>query len=69
MSHVSVAAVGVGKLRDLASRVVERLDKQLGGPARRTVVLTVASVLALDSADKATIGATSTQLQHAFSIG
>jgi MFS family permease len=51
------------------SRVLRRLDALAGGAARRRVVLTLAAVLALDSADKAVIGAAATQLQHGLHIG
>lgn len=45
-----------------------RLDRLLGGPARRRVVVVFACVLALDSADKATIGTSATQLQAGLGI-
>lgn len=41
----------------------------MGGERRRRVVVTLAAVLALDSADKATVGANSTQLEAALHIG
>jgi len=47
-----------GKLRDT-----------VGGAARLRVIVLLACVLALDSADKATIGATATQLEAALHIG
>ena len=46
-----------------------RLDRLLGGPARRHVILVLACVLGLDSADKATVGTSATQLQAALGIG
>jgi MFS family permease len=46
----------------------DRLDRLLGGPARRRVIGTFACVLALDSADKATIGTSATQLQAGLGI-
>lgn len=49
-------------------RVTGRLDHLVGGPARRHVIVVFAFVLALDSADKATIGANATQLQAGLSI-
>lgn len=45
------------------------LDGILGGGARRTVILVLAAVLALDSADQGAIGATAGQLQRAFHVG
>lgn len=49
---------GIGRLTDL-----------LGGAARRHVIVLFAGVLALDSADKATVGAAATQLRGALGIG
>jgi predicted MFS family arabinose efflux permease len=46
-----------------------RLDRQVGGRRRRRVIVTFAAVLALDSADKATVGTNATQLQDALDIG
>jgi predicted MFS family arabinose efflux permease len=46
-----------------------RLDRQVGGKRRRRVIVTFAAVLALDSADKATVGTNATQLQDALDIG
>jgi predicted MFS family arabinose efflux permease len=46
-----------------------RVDEAAGGPARGRVVLTLAAVLAVDAADKGTVGATATNLEDAFSIG
>ncbi|HET6795181.1 MAG TPA: MFS transporter [Acidimicrobiales bacterium] len=48
---------------------VERLTEHLGGAARRRVVILLACVLALDSADKGAIGALSAQLESALHIG
>lgn len=53
---------------ELGHTAVGRLDGLLGGPARRQVVLAFACVLALDSADKATIGASATQLESGLGI-
>ncbi|WAX56670.1 MFS transporter [Jatrophihabitans cynanchi] len=53
----------------LARHGVRRLEHLVGGRARRQVVVAFACVLALDSADKATVGANATQLQSAFGIG
>jgi MFS family permease len=49
--------------------LLARLQQLAGGWDRLTVVATLAAVLALDAADKGTIGATAANLQHAFSIG
>jgi len=46
-----------------------RLRTAVGGTARLRVIILMASVLALDSADKATIGATAAQLEQALHIG
>ena len=40
-----------------------------GGPARTRIVLVLGSVLALSSADAATVGAAAVQLRHALQIG
>jgi MFS family permease len=53
----------------LARHGARRLEQLVGGRARRQVVVAFACVLALDSADKATVGANATQLQSAFGIG
>jgi MFS family permease len=53
----------------LARHGARRLEHLVGGRARRQVVVAFACVLALDSADKATVGANATQLQSAFGIG
>ncbi|HVU92517.1 MAG TPA: MFS transporter, partial [Jatrophihabitans sp.] len=47
---------------------VRRLDAAVGGPHRRRVVVVLAAVLALDSADKATVGTSATQLQAGLHI-
>lgn len=52
----------------LMTRIAERLVGMLGGPARTRVVLLFGSVLALENADLATIGAAAPQLQDAFHI-
>jgi MFS family permease len=53
----------------LADQIGGRLEGVLGGPARTRVIVTLACVLGLDSADKATVGTSATQLQHALGIG
>lgn len=45
------------------------LDTMLGGPARTKVVVLLACILALNSADTATVGASATELRHALHIG
>jgi MFS family permease len=52
----------------LLRRATGRLDNIVGGTARRRVIVVFACVLALDSADKATIGASATQLQAGLGI-
>jgi MFS family permease len=47
---------------------IARLDRALGGPARRRVVVVLALVLALDAADKATLGAVAAELQHSLGV-
>ncbi len=58
-----------GSAATRARRLAARLDEVTGGPARRFVVIVLASVLALDSADKASVGASSEQLQHRVGTG
>jgi MFS family permease len=52
----------------LARPVVARLDHAVGGPARRRVVVLLALVLALDAADKATLGAVAAELERNLGI-
>lgn len=47
----------------------EALTEKLGGPARRRVIILLALILALDSADKGAVGAMAPQLEAAFHIG
>lgn len=49
--------------------LVDRLTEQVGGAARRRAVLLLASVLALDSADKGAIGALAVELERSLHIG
>jgi MFS family permease len=51
--------------RGLRGQVVQRV----GGPARARVIVLFGAVLALNSADTATIGAVAPQLEHALHIG
>ncbi len=47
----------------------DRLEKQAGGPARLQVILLLAAILGLDTADKATVSAVADGLKTAFGIG
>jgi predicted MFS family arabinose efflux permease len=47
----------------------EKVDQAVGGWARLKVLVLLACVLALDSADKTTVGAIAGQLKHALHIG
>ena len=51
------------------SALVERITETAGGPARLRVILLLAGVLALQSADIGSIGALARQLEKAFDIG
>lgn len=57
------------KAEALVETGVERLTTQLGGPARRRVVVLLAAVLGLQAADVGTIAALAFQLEHVFRIG
>jgi MFS family permease len=48
---------------------VERFEEMVGGPARARVIVMLAIVLGLDSADKATVGAVGANLEHSLGIG
>jgi MFS family permease len=54
--------------RRVAGVVAHRVERVVGGPARAKVVILLASVLGLESADLATVGAAGPQLEHAFHI-
>ena len=58
-----------GVLTGLLAPLRARLDREVGGERRRRVIVTFAAVLALDSADKATVGTNAVQLQDALEIG
>jgi MFS family permease len=47
---------------------LRRLDREVGGPARRRVVVLLALTLALDAADKATLGAVAAELQQSLGV-
>src|SRR5512133_1947358 len=59
------AGAAVGRLAGAGSRALERT---LGGAERTSVVVLLASVLALSSADASTVGASATELRHALHI-
>jgi predicted MFS family arabinose efflux permease len=56
-------------LMGLLGPLAVRLDRRVGGAPRRRVIVTFAAVLALDSADKATVGTNATQLESGLGIG
>lgn len=49
--------------------LADRLRQAVGGPARLRVVVLLACVLALDSADTATVGAVAVQLERSLHVG
>ncbi len=51
------------------SRLTTKVESAVGGPARLAVVSVLAGVLALDSADQATVGASAVQLKAALHVG
>lgn len=55
-------------VRRTASQGWRALDSLFGGPARTKVILLFAAVLALNSADTATVGASATELRTALQI-
>jgi MFS family permease len=61
-------AVGA-QIRSSADEAVRRLTNTVGGPARRRVVVLLALVLALQSADTATIAAVGGELERSLHIG
>jgi MFS family permease len=69
---VAAAAPGApaptGVLRRSAGRGYRALEGQFGGSARTKVILLFAAVLALNSADVATVGASATQLRASLHI-
>src|SRR2546423_4047565 len=62
---VGVAAAAAGRLGRAGSRA---LTTALGGKERTRVILLLASVLALASADTATVGASAIQLRHDLGV-
>jgi MFS family permease len=61
----AVAAATLGRAASAGSRA---LTRTLGGAERTRIVVLLASVLALSSADASTVGASATQLRHALHI-
>jgi MFS family permease len=59
------AGAAVGRLAGRGSRALERT---LGGAERTRIIVLLASVLALSSADASTVGASATELRHALHI-
>ncbi len=60
----------LGRLIRWAARLVRgEVVKRVGGPARARVIVMFATVLALNGADSATVGAVAPQLEHALHIG
>lgn len=47
----------------------QKAETAVGGPARLQIVIVLASILALDAADKATVSAVAGSLKQAFNIG
>lgn len=64
----SAPAAIADRVQDAAERSLERLDVALGGRARRHVVVLLACILGLSSADQATVGASATQLRDALNL-
>jgi MFS family permease len=63
-----VARAGARLVRDAAAAGTRTLEHRLGGAERMRVVVLLASVLALGSADASTVGASATQLRAALHI-
>jgi sugar phosphate permease len=57
-----------GRFDRLARAVGRRLENRLGGRLRTRVIVLLAAVLALSSADSATVGASATELRQALHI-
>jgi predicted MFS family arabinose efflux permease len=54
--------------REAVDDAVDRAHEHVGGPTRMRVIVLLGAVLALDAADKGTVGATAAQLEHALRI-
>ncbi|MGH3496248.1 MAG: MFS transporter [Nocardioidaceae bacterium] len=64
------ASASPARLRDWFHRdVTERFEHAVGGPARLRVIVLLASVLGLSSADAATVGAVAAPLETSLHIG
>jgi MFS family permease len=55
-------------MRRLVGAAGHRIEGAFGGPARSRVIIVLGGVLALSSADTATVGASATSLRHALHI-
>jgi MFS family permease len=55
-------------VRAIARALMSRIETAFGGPARTRVIVTLGAVLALSSADTATVGASATSLRSALHI-
>ncbi len=65
----STGSASTTSRRNTGRRVIERLETVAGGAARLKVMLLLAGVLSLTSADMATVGATARQLESSLHIG
>jgi MFS family permease len=68
VSDVAVESSRSGVARRVAGHGARRLESAFGGPARTRVILVLGGVLALSSADTATVGASATVLRGALHI-
>jgi MFS family permease len=68
VSDVAVEPSRSGVARRVAGHGARRLESAFGGPARTRVILVLGGVLALSSADTATVGASATVLRGALHI-
>jgi MFS family permease len=68
VSDTEVRPSRSGITRRVAGHGARRLEEAFGGPARTRVILVLGGVLALSSADTATVGASATVLRHALHI-
>lgn len=66
----------LGQMRALGRRIEERLERsvervteELGGPARRRVIVLLACVLSVDAADKGTVAALAFDLERSLHVG
>ncbi|HET9059924.1 MAG TPA: MFS transporter [Acidimicrobiales bacterium] len=57
------------ELPDAVHKPIDKLEEIAGGPARARVIVLLAAVMALESADAGTVGAVAAQLERAFHIG